>query len=278
VVSATAATIDCRFADVERADPKRSVVSLPAEFGVLCGVGAAAVARVSGVASDGTGSEEGSGAADCSVGNAAFGCCIASLAAGGSVGAAAASAADTRVCVGVASADAMASLLDGVELVCAPPELWTIPERGSAVAGSLGGEVELAWPSTELCTVPAVESGEEPAAEGDVFVADFGPVDDGLAADSDDELEADEESDDELDELVVELEELESVGSANASPGVFAMTVPMPSATANAPTRPTYCAFTAIPRPLAARPYERRPISCLSGLYVTDVLQYPWES
>ena len=121
MVSATAATIDCRFADIERADPKRPVVSLPAEFGVLCGVGAAAVARV--VASDGTGSEGGSSAADCSVGNAAFGCCIASLAAGGSVGAAAASAADTRVCVGVASADAMASLLDGVELVCAPPEL-----------------------------------------------------------------------------------------------------------------------------------------------------------
>ena len=79
---------------------------------------------------------------------------IASLAAGGSVGAAAASAADTWVCVGVASADAMASLLDGVELVCAPPELWTIPERGSAVAASLGGEVELAWPSTELLYSP----------------------------------------------------------------------------------------------------------------------------
>ena len=109
-----------------------------------------------------------------------------------------ASAADTSVWVGVASADAMVSLLDGVELVCAPPELCTIPERGSAVEVSLGGEVELAWASTELCTVPDVEPEEEPAAEADEFVDDVGPVDDGLAADSDDELEADDESDDEL--------------------------------------------------------------------------------
>jgi hypothetical protein len=254
-------------AEVERADPKRFVPSLPAEFGVVSdspcgarGVGAAAVATVSGVASDGTGSAEGSSTADCSVGNAAFVCTIAKLAARGSAGAAVALAADTSVCVGVASADAMASLLGGVELVWAPPELCTIPERGSAVAASLGGEVELAWPSTELCTVPDVESGEEPAAEGDVFVADFGPVDDGLAAESDDELEAVGESDDELEELVVEPEELESVGSANAIRGVFAMTAPMPSATANAPTRPTYCAFTAIPPFLAARPYKRQPV------------------
>ena len=137
-------------------------------------------------------------------------------------------------------ADAVVSLLDGVELVCAPPELCTIPERGSGVEASLGEEVELAWASTELCTIPDVEPEEEPAAEADEFVDDVGPVDDVLAAESDDELEADDdESDDEL-------EELESVGSANATPGVFATAAPMPSATANTPTRTMYCAFTDI--------------------------------
>jgi hypothetical protein len=34
--------------------------------------------------------------------------------------------------------------------------------------------------------------------------------------------------------------EPESVGSAPATPGVFATATPMPSATANAPTRPIY--------------------------------------
>jgi hypothetical protein len=37
-----------------------------------------------------------------------------------------------------------------------------------------------------------------------------------------------------------------SVGSANATAGVFATAAPMPSATANAPTRPMYCALTGI--------------------------------
>jgi len=48
---------------------------------------------------------------------------------------------------------------------------------------------------------------------------------------------ADEDSD-EVDEL--DDEELESVGSASATPGMLATAVPTPSATANAPTRPTY--------------------------------------
>ncbi len=164
------------------------------------------------------------------------------MAAGGSAGAAVATAADTPVWVGVAPADALVSLLDGVELVCAPPELCTIPERGSAVEAPFGDEVELAWPSTELCTAADVEPEEEPAAEADEFVGDFRPVDDGLAADSDDVLDG-----------------LESVGSANATPGVFAKAAPMPSATANTPTRTTYCAFTGIPLFLAVRPDERQP-------------------
>ena len=80
----------------------------------------------------GTGSAEGAGAAGCSVGDAAFGCWMGNAAAGGSAGTAVATAAGTPVWVGVAPADALVSLLDGVELVCAPPELCTIPERGSA--------------------------------------------------------------------------------------------------------------------------------------------------
>lgn len=165
------------------------------------------------------------------MGNAAIGCCVGNVAAGGSAGAPVAPSADTSVSVGATSADAML-LLDGVELVCAPPELCSIPERGSSV-------------------VPE----EEPAAEADEFVADVGPVDDGLPADVDDGLPAD--SDDELevddDESDDELEELESVGSANATAGVLATAAPMPSATANTPTRTMHCAFTAIRPFLAAK-------------------------
>ena len=87
--------------------------------------------------------------------------------------------ADTPVWVGVGPANAMVSLPIGVELVCAPPELCTIPERGSAVEG--------------------VEPEGEPVAAADELVADVGSVDDGLAADSNDEIEGDDdESDDEL--------------------------------------------------------------------------------
>ena len=180
---------------------------------------------------------------------------VGNVAAGGSAGAAVATAADTPVWVGVAPADAVVSLLDGVELVCAPPELCTIPERGSAVEASLGEEVELAWPSTELC--PTVEPEEEPADEADEFVA--GGLMTDLRTHDEPESSDDDESDDELDEL-------ESVGSANATPGVFATAAPMPSATANTPTRTTYCAFTGIPLFLAVRPHERQPVSFLSGL------------
>jgi len=53
----------------------------------------------------------------------------------------------------------------------------------------------------------------------------------------------DEEAD-EVDELEdAELDdELESDGSASATPGMVAIAVPTPSATANAPTRPIYLA------------------------------------
>ena len=125
---------------------------------VTTGVSGVAASRATG---DGTGSAEGAGATGCSVGNAAVGCWVGNAAAGGSAGGAVATAAGTPVWVGVAPANAVVSLLDGVELVCAPPDLCTTPD-------------------------------EEPAAEADEFVDDVGSVDDVLAADSDDEPEADE--------------------------------------------------------------------------------------
>jgi len=150
----------------------------------------------------------------------------------GSLGAAVATAGGSSVWSGVAEADAVVSLLDVFEL-------------------------ERTWVPTELCAVPDVEPDEGSAAEADEFVDDVGPVDDVLAAESDDELAVDDDESD--DELV----ELESVGSANATAGVFAKAAPMPSATADTPTRTTYCAFTGIPRFLAVRHDERRPVSFL---------------
>jgi hypothetical protein len=283
VETALSITVDCWFAEVELADPVPFVTALPAEFGAVCD----SPRGVSGVAascatSDVTDSAEGAGAAGCSVGDAAVGCWVGNVAAGGSAGAAVAMAEGTPVSVGVAPADAVVSLLDGEELVCAPPELCTTPERGSSIEASLGAEVELAWPSrelctipaggspvdaslgaevelawasTELCTVPDVEPDGEPAADADEFADEVGPVDDALAADSDDELDVDDdEPDDELEELV-------SVGSANATPGVAATAPPAPSATANTPARTMYCVFTGIAlRGQPARaPAERLP-------------------
>ena len=271
MAAAWTTTVDCRVADVEGADPERLVGSLPAKFGAVrdspCGasvLGAAAVPTgVSGIAaSRATGDD---------------------AAARGSAGAAVATAAGIPVWVGVAPADVVVSLLDGVELVCAPLELFLIPERRSAVGASVGEEVELAWASTdlflipeggsavgasvgeevalawasstELCAIPDVEPDEESAAGADESVDDVGSVDDVLAADSDDELDVDDdEPDDERGELV-------SVGSANATAGVFATAAPTPSATANAPARIMYCAFTGIAlRGQPARaPAERPP-------------------
>ena len=274
MAAAWTTTVDCGVADVDLVDPESFVGSLPAEFGAAYWrgasvLGAAAVAAgVSGVAAsratgDDIGFAEGAGAARTSVGNAAVGCLVGTTAAGDSAGAAVATAAGIPVWVGVAPADAVVSLLDGVELVCAPLELFLIPERRSAVGASVGEEVELAWASTDLflipergsavgashgegvelawastdlCTTPDVEPDEEAAAEADESVDDVGSVDDVLAADSDEELEAD---DDEPGELV-------SVGSANATPGVVATAPPTPSANANTPARTMYCAFTGI--------------------------------
>jgi hypothetical protein len=125
VAAALTTTVDCWFADVELADPVRFVGALPAEFSAVrdspCGASGVAPSRA---ASDDTGSAEGVGAAGCSMGDAAAGC---------SAGDTVATAEGAPVWVGVASANAVVSLLDGVERVCAPPELCTAPERGSAV-------------------------------------------------------------------------------------------------------------------------------------------------
>jgi hypothetical protein len=134
VAAALATTVDCWLADVELADLERFAGALPAEFGAVCDspCGAAGVAP-SCASSDTTGSAEGAGAASCSVGDAAIGCSASDAAIGCSFGDAAATAEGTPVWVGIASADAVVSLLDGIEPVCAPPELCTTPERGSAV-------------------------------------------------------------------------------------------------------------------------------------------------
>jgi hypothetical protein len=163
------------------------------------------------------------------MGNAALDCSMDNAAGDGSLGAAVATAGGTSVRSGVAEVNAVVSLLDVLELVCAPPELCTTPERGSGVEAPLGEEVELAWAPTELCAVPDVKSDEETAAESD-DADDIGPADDVLASDSDDELAADD------DESGDELEELESGGSANATLGVFATAAPAPRATTHTHT------------------------------------------
>ena len=252
MAAASTTTVDCRVADVELADPDRFVGSLPAEFGATCDspcgasvLGAAAVATgVSGVAAFFLGA----GRAGCSLSDAAAGCLGGDAAAGGLAGAAGATAAGTPVWVGVAPADAVVSGW------CARRPN-SFPERRSAFEASLAEEVALAWASsTEICATRDVESDEEPAAGA--FVDDVGSVDDVLAADSGDGLEVDDdEPDDEREELVL------SVGSANATAGVFATAAPTPSTNARTPARTMSCAFTGIAlRGQPARaPAERPP-------------------
>ena len=239
VVAAPTATLDCRFAGVELADPERLVGSLPAEFGAVCdwprgacGVAAAAVATaVSGGAaspatSDGTCLAEDPGAADDLVGNAA---------AGDSAGAAVATAEGTPGGAGLALADAVASRLDGVEPVCTPAELRTTPDD---------------------------EPAEEPAADADEPVDEAGPVDAVPATDSELELELEADDDDgDAEEPADEPEEPESAGSANATPGVFATAAPTPSATANTPARTTHrtCTGTPLTGQPSRAPAERPP-------------------
>jgi hypothetical protein len=108
------------------------------------------------------------------------------------------------------------SVSDAVELACAPPVLWTTPVLGSGVADeSVDDE-----PSVSVVVVVDAELAER-----------F----DSLSVSVDDEADVlDEPDGEELDE------ELGSDGSARATPGMVATADPIPSATANAPTLPTY--------------------------------------
>jgi hypothetical protein len=74
------------------------------------------------------------------------------------------------------------------------------------------------------CTSPVLGSGVD---DDGVFTSDEDVAVVGFSLVEDESVEADDVA-------------LESVGSANAIPGVVAAAQPTPSATANAPTRPTY--------------------------------------
>jgi hypothetical protein len=68
-------------------------------------------------------------------------------------------------------------------------------------------------------------------------------------------LDADSAPDDPLDDDDSDADDDSADGSATATHGVVATAVPMPSATASAPTRPTYFAL-----PISAPPIRRREI------------------
>jgi hypothetical protein len=132
--------------------------------------------------------------------------------------------------VGSVSADVVAADSDGTveELVCGPPLATTrpgAPERvrltSPAGAGRAGLEAagDDAGPPELLRRIwPGAFSG--PRTRPGSFDVE--------------EVVADVSVDDASDELA-----LESAGSANATTGVLASAIPTPSATANAPTRPT---------------------------------------
>ena len=109
------------------------------------------------------------------------------------------------------------SVSDAVELACAPPVLWTTPVLASGVADeSVDDE-----PSVSVVVV--------------VAEAELGERLDALSLSVDEEADVlDEPDGEELDDEVV------SDGSARATPGMVATADPIPSATANAPTRPTH--------------------------------------
>ena len=86
--------------------------------------------------------------------------------------------------------------------------------------------------------------------------------------------EPDVESDDEPDADDEDVEP-ESDGSASATPGVFAITAPTPSATANAPTRPMYFAVpTVVPSPgeSGADSPSKAPVSRMVRGWTIDCL------
>lgn len=122
------------------------------------------------------------------------------------------------------------SVLDAFELACTPTVLGTSPVEGSGVADGFADD--------ELPV--AVDDVDETVVNDGDFEPDGG-------VDADDELEEGSDGlflsvDDEVDEPEDEVLDVEpeSDGSASATPGMVATAEPTPSATANAPTRPTY--------------------------------------
>jgi hypothetical protein len=109
------------------------------------------------------------------------------------------------------------AISDPGELFCAPPATSATPVPGSAVVDG-SAEDKLSFPVDDVEADDELEEGL-----------------DGLC------LSVDEEADelDEPEDVVLD-DEPESDGSASATTGVVATADPTPSATANAPTRPTY--------------------------------------
>ena len=237
--------VDCTSAGVGLTNPGRLVAAPPAESLAVsespCGGSGVAGSCATGGDTD---SAEGAGAAPSSLDGAAAARSSVEAVAGGSADESAATADVTLVSVGVASADASVSLLDGVE-VCAPLEPCPTPDRESAVAACRGNGAEFVWESAELWASSGVEPDDESDVEADDPFAEVDSVDD-VRADSDDELDVD----DELGELV-------SVGSADATAGVFVTTAPTPSANARTPARTRYCA--SIGMALNGYPTHRSP-------------------
>ena len=116
------------------------------------------------------------------------------------------------------------AVLDGIELVCAPPVLCTMPVRGSGVVDGSADD-GLAVAIDDVVETVVSDGGFEPDGEVDAG--------DELAEGVDRLLLSAGEDADALDE------ELVSDGTASATPGVFATAAPTPSAIAKVPTRPT---------------------------------------
>ena len=93
-----------------------------------------------------------------------------------------------------------------------------------------------------VCTSPVLESGVDDAAEEVPPVSADDVDDDGVFTFDEDVVAAGFSLAEDESAGLVEADDvaLESVGSASATPGVVAAAHPTPSATANAPTRPTY--------------------------------------
>jgi hypothetical protein len=134
---------------------------------------------------------------------------------------------------GPESAPAEESLVPNVDVCGAPEKLNTTfgPDSLTVDDDSDDESVD----DTDVFDDADVLGDEESADTEPDPTSDDDESDDVWDVDVDSEEDADEES-------AAELDELESDGSANATPGVVATATPTPKATANPPTRPIYLA------------------------------------